>query len=75
LFGNGNLPDQGNVADAADEAGGGRLRRMFCEQSLGKVGLRAGLGAKKAFLYYDTDFFGSLLPAGRVVAGIFPSVA
>jgi hypothetical protein len=50
--------------DAADEAGGGRLRRVFCEQSLGKVGLGAGFGAKKAFLYYDTDFFGSLLPAG-----------
>jgi hypothetical protein len=61
--------------DAVDEAGGGRLRRVFCEQSLGKVGLRTGLGAKKAFLYYDTDIFGSLLPAGWVVTGIFPSVA
>ncbi|SHG89461.1 hypothetical protein SAMN05444169_4686 [Bradyrhizobium erythrophlei] len=44
------------------DAGGGRLRRvpseLFCEQSLGKVGLRAAAGAKKALLYYDTDIFG-----------------
>jgi hypothetical protein len=47
----------------------------FVSKAFCKVGLRTGLGAKKAFLYYGTDFFGSLLPGGRVVAGIFPSVA
>jgi hypothetical protein len=44
------------------DAGDGRLRRvppeLFCEQSLGKVGLRSRAGAKKALLYYDTDIFG-----------------
>jgi hypothetical protein len=61
--------------DAAGEAGGVACAGCFVSNALVRSICGLGLAQRKHFCYYDTDFFGSLLPGGRFVAGIFPSVA
>jgi hypothetical protein len=66
---------QWKLADAAGEAGGVACAGCFVSNALVRSICGLGLAQRKHFCYYDTDFFGSLLPGGRFVAGIFPSVA